>query len=182
MLRTSRTKSLKVNFYDYVTGEYSNYITENFGMTTKGKVIINYDIQAENKGNDLSSFTLFVVINEKQRSAWYDNQNLDVPSYCETPSLYRNIIYGSGSGEIIHNIQTVDKYSILMFQCWDNIYNNTIYYNLNIDMVNPTSHSKNTATAHLPIEEIMFVNLFAALFWIYAYFAIAFLYYYVTLT
>jgi len=125
-----------------------------FGMAQGGIISIDYDVTSEDRSVPNESYLLLLVAGEHATRGWYNSMpdqgdftfaSSSVSQYCNTPSLYRNVVSGSGSGTITHklgdyNTMYSDRFSVYALQCLSSNTNSslvqTLTTHLEVSMVN----------------------------------------------
>jgi hypothetical protein len=160
----SHVFSVKKTFNKISSDEFGLLVTKSFGMASKGLIQISYDISATNKTAAYNSYVVILILNEVQRTSWYNGLDKDVSyksiaSYCVEPSLARKLVYGTN--EIVYEIDPSlgsDEYSVAVLQCASSSESNPINVHVHVTMKNIRPEDSNNYS-ELPIDEVLYPRI-----------------------
>ncbi len=133
-------------------------------MASRGLVKIKYDVLATNGTEPYESYVVILILNEAQRSSWYNGldktvSSSNIASYCSQPSLLRKLVYGTDT--IFYEIDSAlgsDQYSVAVLQCLSSVTNNPVSVNVHASMKNVRPES-DTEYSQLPIDEVLYPRI-----------------------
>lgn len=152
------------------TEPFGYYIIKSFGLAAAGRIDIDYDVQLsaynESEVNVLSwfqpsSYILILVLTEHEVDNWYNNlvnndQNTvkdNIRTLCNSPSMLRRTVYGTGSFEYIPTKNNAQQFSIAVLQCETVYPQETVDVSVTVEIKNPRPYS--SSYSQLPLEEVM---------------------------
>lgn len=150
--------------YSSQSSEYiGTYLQKSFGMATGGLIHLDYSVMPTNVSASFSSYALFLIVTEKQRTSWYDKisdsslaDNID--QYCTQPSMLRRRLFGNGTiNFFLSNSIGHDRFTAIFLQCRKGTEENPTITHLSLQMKNAQPHSDEYS--HMPIEEVMTVRV-----------------------
>jgi hypothetical protein len=158
------TTSVRETFNKISSDVYGLLLTKSFGMASRGLVKIKYEISATNDTAPYESYVVILILNEMQRTSWYNGLDKDVSSnsiasYCSQPSLVRKLVYGSDT--IFYEIDSSlgsDQYSVAVLQCLSSLENNPVSVHVHATMKNVRPES-DTEYSELSIEEVLYPRI-----------------------
>lgn len=173
--------------------QWASTVVEKFAMAKNGIISIDYNVYVENSTLPFNSYVLILITGEIVSNGYFYNMpsesniiyntNANINYLCSKPSLYRNVIYGSGTINFQLNSPNVmysDRYSIYILQCYDNIYTNSniinnIVVNIETSLVNIRPNNNNinelqlnsienyNNISHLPINYVFTTRMYIVL-------------------
>lgn len=144
------------NFNTVSTSIFTQIISESFGMSDQGQIDVSYSIGPKVNVPFPSSPLLIVIINEGQKNGYYANLS---PNSCNLPSLFREVVYGSGN--ITYYTSGADLYSVLIMQCRNGNPLSPVSANVQVTMKNPKPTG--SGYQYLPINIVSYISILEGL-------------------
>ena len=160
----SYSSGIYISSSQITKGKFYSFIYENFGMASGGSIKVELTVTPSNFSREFASNILLLGIDEDQRKQWFHKFD-NIQNLCESPSWMRILVTGSKTVISSYTVSSLNKYSILLMQCWDDTVNNPAILNLNMQLTNPTPSNE---IAHLSIEEVMFVRVYMVEIFLYS--------------
>ena len=132
------------------------YLEKSFGMSDQGVIKIDYNIGSSVLNASPAASVLLIIINEGQRLGYYSSTSTPLQA-CNYPSLYRQILYGTGSFTYSTSIRA-DLYSILLLQCQKGNPNNPTKSLVTTTLSNPYPSSGEGNVQYLSFDQATYVT------------------------
>jgi hypothetical protein len=132
---------------------------QEFGMTSGGKIILNYNIENNNTSNNGRDYIVFAIVNHNLYTTLFspqidDNDSSSIRQACSYPSTYR--YEANESGYFEYEVQNLDRYSVIVLNCFE--WTQPIDVIVDLQMMNPNVHQGRYS--YLPIDTVVYLRIF----------------------
>lgn len=136
-------------------GVSSNYLGSESGLSNQGTIKVDYTVGPTNAGSQSSSL-LLVILSSGQRNSYYNNLGSN-PAACNSPSLFRQVIYGTGT-VTYSTITGPDIFSVLVLQCTNGNPRNPTQSSFTVSMFDPDPRGTSYPVHYLSIDTVTYVT------------------------
>lgn len=155
---------------------WATTLVHKFGMAQGGVISVDYSVSVENNSFPYDSYVLLLVTGEHADKGWYNsmpNQGKFVDDSdtvrrcCNRPSLYRDVVSGSGTVtyKLDENTMYSDRFSVYALQCVPSSVNaslasnNRVTTSLEISMVNLLSGAPIDTTTTTNLKDVSHLSI-----------------------
>ena len=155
------TLCLKQDYSQTFNGVSSIFLGETgFGLSNQGVIQINYNVVASKSGSASASL-LLIIINSGQLTGYYKDLNSG-NAMCNSPSLYRQFIYGSGNISYT-TVTGPDQFNVIVMQCINGNPKNPTKSSFSVSMYSPDPKGASAPVHYLSADQITLVTFLEGL-------------------